>query len=97
MNINMEDIKSAIIDLIEDNKENCEMPSYDEGGYDAVLDKFLISIIHCCIILTRNNTLNVHHNLFIFFDVIMNFFTAKHRGQWLNQSEGESRMAILGR
>lgn len=35
MNINMEDIKSAIIDLIEDNKENCEMPSYDEGGYDA--------------------------------------------------------------
>lgn len=24
MNINMEDIKSAIIDLIDDNKENCE-------------------------------------------------------------------------
>lgn len=35
MNINMEDIKSAIIDLIEDNKENCEMLSYDEGRYDA--------------------------------------------------------------
>lgn len=35
MNINMEDIKSAIIDLIDDNKENCESPSYDEGGYDA--------------------------------------------------------------
>lgn len=35
MNINMEDIKSVIIDLIDDNKENCELPSYDEGGYDA--------------------------------------------------------------
>ena len=35
MNINMEDIKSAIIDLIDDNKENYELPSYDEGGYDA--------------------------------------------------------------
>lgn len=35
MNINMEDIKSVIIDLIDDNKENCELPFYDEGGYDA--------------------------------------------------------------
>lgn len=35
MNINMEDIKLAIIDLIDDNKENYELPSYDEGGYDA--------------------------------------------------------------
>lgn len=26
MNINMEDIKSVIIDLIDDNKENCELP-----------------------------------------------------------------------
>lgn len=35
MNINMEDIKSVIIDLIDDNNENCELPFYDEGGYDA--------------------------------------------------------------
>lgn len=38
MNINMEDIKSAIIDLIDDNKENCEMPSYDEGYTDGYND-----------------------------------------------------------
>ena len=35
MNTNMEDIKSIIIDLIDDNKENCKLPSYDKGGYDA--------------------------------------------------------------
>lgn len=35
MSINIEDIKSVIIDLIDDNKENCELPSYDEGGYDT--------------------------------------------------------------
>ena len=38
MNINMEDIKSAIIDLIDDNKENCEMPSYDAGYTDGYND-----------------------------------------------------------
>lgn len=35
MNINMEDIKSVINNLIDDNKENCELPFYDEDGYDA--------------------------------------------------------------